>query len=466
MLSIPLDTESKIPLYTQIYQYIRSEILNGSLSEQKKLPSTRTLSSLLNVSRTTVDMAYCQLVDEGYVSVFPKKGYFVNEISSLSQLSLPKPATKKKETVVEKKSFSYDFSPFSIDLEHFPYATWQQLSRRCLKADKKLFLLGDAMGDFSLREEIASYLHQSRSVKCSPEQIVVGAGVDYLLQLLAGILGKNRSLAMENPSYIRAFRIFQGLGYQVTPIPLDKEGLDVTKLSTSLCDTVYVTPSHQYPMGVIMPINRRLELLAWAEEKTGRYIIEDDHDSEFRYRGKPIPSLQGIDSKEKVIYLGTFSRAIAPAIRVGYMVLPPKLLEEYHKKCYYYSSTVSRIDQAILTAFLKEGYFERHLNRMRKLYKEKHDTMTELLEQSHLPLSIQGENAGLHLVVSMKDTENTKGAENEKRLIASAAAKGIKVYGLLEHFIERPKDYTPTLLLGYANLSLEEIRSGLTLLFS
>jgi GntR family transcriptional regulator/MocR family aminotransferase len=148
------------------------------------------------------------------------------------------------------------------------------------------------------------------------------------------------------------------------------------------------------------------------------------------------------------------------------MVLPPKLLEEYHKKCYYYSSTVSRIDQAILTAFLKEGYFERHLNRMRKLYKEKHDTMTELLEQSHLPLSIQGENAGLHLVVSLKDTENTKGAENEKRLIASAAAKGIKVYGLLEHFIERPKDYTPTLLLGYANLSLEEIQSGLTLLFS
>ncbi len=459
MLFIPLDSQSSIPLYTQIYQYLREEILNGSLTVQQKLPSQRELSSLLSVSRTTIDLAYGQLTDEGYLLALPKKGYFVNEISALSRLSSAPASLKEAEEPLFQPSYTYDFSPFSVDLAHFPYTVWQQLTRRALKRGRDLFLLGDAMGDPPLRKAVASYLHQSRSVKCSPDQIVIGAGIDYLLQLLIHILGNNRSIAMENPSYIRAFHILQGLGCSISPIPLDRDGMNITQLSRSLCNTAYVTPSHQYPMGVIMPINRRLELLSWASAKNGRYIIEDDHDSEFRYKGKPIPSLQGIDSKGKVIYLGTFSRAIAPAIRAGYMVLPEALLELYHKKCGCYASTVSRIDQAILTSFLNEGYFERHLNRMRKLYKEKQDAMTCSLEKASLPLTIQGENAGMHLVVEIKN------GQNEKQLIASAAQKGIRIYGLSEHFIQKPKSCPATLLLGYANLSLEEIRDGLALLF-
>ena len=459
MLSIPLNTESTTPLYTQIYQYIRKEILDGTLPIHQKLPSARELSSTLSVSRTTIDMAYGQLVDEGYLTVLAKKGYFVNEIASLSQLSLNEAISPKTEKKQSTTSFQYDFSPFAVDLEHFPYATWQQLSRRCLKEGRDLFLLGDAMGDLSLRQAIATYLHQSRSVKCAPEQIVVGAGVDYLLQLLVTILGTNRSIAMENPSYIRAYRIFEGLGCKTSPISLDKDGMNIQKLYASGCDTAYVTPSHQYPLGLIMPINRRHELLSWAASKEGRYIIEDDHDSEFRYKGKPIPSLQGIDTKDKVIYVGTFSKAIAPAIRVGYMVLPPKLLELYHEKCYYYASTVSRVDQAILTTFMNEGYFERHLNRMRKLYKEKRDTMTAFLTNQALPITIRGENAGMHLVIEFDSKKE------EKQLIDLAAQKGVRVYGLSEHFIRPEKDYPPTLLLGYANLSLAEINAGLAILF-
>lgn len=459
MLSIPLDSQSSTPLYAQIYQYIREEILNGSLPVNQKLPSARELSSILSVSRTTVDIAYGQLVSEGYLAAYPKKGYFVNEIASLSRLSLKEPEASIQDALSKKPSYLYDFSPFSVDLEHFPYSVWQQLSRRCLKEDRGLFLLGHPMGDLSLRQAIASYLHQSRSVTCSPEQIIVGAGVDYLLQLLINILGNSRCIAMENPAYIRAFHIFQGLGCSVTATALDEKGMSVTALAASDCDMAYVTPSHQYPLGLIMPISRRLELLDWAAQKKDRYIIEDDHDSEFRYKGKPIPALQGIDTKNKVIYVGTFSKAIAPAIRAGYMVLPPALLKLYHEKCCYYASTVSRIDQAILTAFIREGYFERHLNRMRKLYKEKHDTMTQLLEASSLPLVLKGQNAGMHLVVEVKN------GQKEKQLIASAAQKNIKVYGLSEHFISMPKDYTPSLLLGYANLSLDDIDRGLSLLF-
>lgn len=460
MFTIPLNTASQIALYEQIYEYLKEEIQSGQLPFRSKLPSTRSLAVHLSVSRNTVDMAYGQLLSEGYIESYPKKGYYVNEIKNLIK---PIPIKEKQEERLKDSSilttYQYDFSPFSVDLEHFPYHTWRQLSKNCLKDNTDLFLLGENQGDKQLRAAIASYLHQSRTVQCTEEQIIIGAGVDYLLKLLSSILGSDQKVAMENPTYKRAYNILLDSGYLITPIPLDSYGIKIDILLKTNCNIAYVTPSHQYPTGIVMPIKRRMELLNWAAQEGNRYIIEDDHDSEFRYKGKPFPSLQGIDSNEKVIYIGTFSKAIAPAIRVGYIVLPPKLLKQYKNRVSFYSCTVSRIDQAIITEFITNGYFERHLNRMRKVYKSKHDLLLSCLKPFRSFLKISGENAGMYLVIEIRCPIS------ELDIIQCAKENKIHIYGLTEHFILLPKDYKPTLLLGYANVSEENIIKGIPILF-
>ncbi|WP_310604969.1 MocR-like pyridoxine biosynthesis transcription factor PdxR [Anaerosporobacter sp.] len=463
--TIPLNTKSKTPLYEQIYTYIKEEIRNNSLPYQAKLPSTRNLATYLQVSRNTVDMAYSQLVSEGYIESKSKSGYYVCQIAEV--LTIRERVTNKQLQQLPKARphFSYDFSPFAIDIHHFPYNTWRKLSKECLNnANNDIFLLGHKQGDASFREAIQTYIHESRGVQCDKEQIIVGAGVDYLLQLLAGLLQSTShtcKIAMENPTYTQAYRIFHGLGVSTCCIPLDASGIHIDALKISEANIAYVTPSHQYPLGVIMPIKRRQALLQWANEATNRYIIEDDHDSEFRYKGKPIPALQGLDRNDKVIYIGTFSRAIAPAIRVGFLVLPHSLLELYKTKFNYYTSTVSRIDQSILTEFINGGYFERHLNKMRKHYKGKHDTLLQALKVFGNKISIRGEHAGLHLVVTFHTSLR------EEELIKKVAESSIKLYGLKEFFIsfDDTLHYEPTILLGYANLTEEEIVNGIELLY-
>ena len=274
-----------------------------------------------------------------------------------------------------------DFSPRGIDLEGFPYATWRKISRAVLKEeDRDLFLKGDPQGDLILREAIREYLHAARGVNCDASQIIIGAGNEYLLMLLSQLLGKDAVIAMEDPTYRQAYRVLSGMGHKVLPVGIDKNGFCVKELEDQTAQAAYVMPSHQFPTGIVMPVKRRQELLSWAGELPGRYLIEDDYDSEFRYKGKPIPALQGMDQTGSVVYMGTFSKAIAPAIRVGYMVLPESLLSVYRKKGRFYSSTVSRVDQRILANFISGGYFERHLNRMREIYKGKHDVLLGALK--------------------------------------------------------------------------------------
>lgn len=458
MLTIPIDSQLSTPLYQQIYSFLKEEIKTHRLSFHTKLPSTRKLAQHLNISRNTVDMAYEQLVSEGYIEAFPRKGYFVNRLSDIAYLSI-KP---NRENIVNKKivqSYQYDFSPFTIDLEKFPYQTWRKLSKACLSSTNDLFLLGENQGDYKLRYAIQKYLHQSRGVNCSEEQIIIGAGNDYLLQLLSQLIDKTTTIAIENPSYCRAYQIFSGFGFDVNAISLDKNGIIIKELAASCANIVYVTPSHQYPLGIIIPISRRLELLHWALEKENRYIIEDDHDSEFRYKGKPIPCLQGIDSNDKVIYLGTFSKAIAPAIRIAYMVLPFPLLTCYKENYSYYSSTVSRIDQAIITSFIEDGYFERHLNHMRTHYKNKHDTVITALKIFGNKIRIYGENAGLHLVIEFYSKRK------ELEIIDKAKQNNICLYPLSDHYIIPCPAKNPTILLGYAALSEEKLKQGIYTLY-
>ena len=344
-----------------------------------------------------------------------------------------------------------------MDLDSFPHNAWRKLSRAILQADEKeLFMLGEPAGEPELRNTIAAHLHQSRGVNCLPEQVVVGAGTDYLLMLLQAVFGENRSIAMENPTYKKAYRVLENLGNSMQVIDMDRSGINVEKLEASGAEIAYVMPSHQYPLGTVMPIKRRLELLKWADGSERRYIVEDDYDSEFRYKGKPIPALQGYDSHGKVIYIGTFSKSIAPAIRVSYLVLPEKLLRLYEERGTAFSSTVSRVDQRIVAGFLKEGYYERHLNKMRAVYKSRHDVLLEGLKE--IPgIEISGENAGVHLLIRFRN------GKTEAEACAQAKQAGIHVYGLSDYYV-REKEETHTVILGYANLKEEAIREAVGLL--
>lgn len=452
-LTISLDAKASRPLYEQIYGYIKEEIKNGGLPFEERLPSTRMLAKHLQVSRSTVELAYEQLLSEGYIEAVPYRGYIVCQLDGLLQLENQAVLMEVRQSE-KKEKYAFDFSPNGIALNSFPHNTWRKLSRGILmEKDEEFFQLGNPQGEEFLRTTIASYLHHARGVSCTPDQVIVGAGSDYLLMLLSNILGNRRVVAMENPTYKRAYRVLQSMTKSMIAVEMDQNGMYVEELSKSEADIAYVMPSHQYPMGIVMPVRRRMQLLDWAAKAEGRYIIEDDYDSEFRYKGKPIPALQGFDAKGKVIYLGTFSRVIAPSIRISYMVLPKALMKFYHERGRIFSSTVSKVDQMIIAKFLNEGHYERHLNRMRALYKSRHDVLLEELGSLSDICKVSGENAGVHLLLHF-----TNGM-SEAEAVSRAKEAGVKVYGLSDYCIGHEPEEA-TVLLGYANMEEEKIRSA------
>ncbi len=487
-MTFPLRTDGTECLYEQIYEHIKKEIKAGKLLAGEKLPSTRFLAEYLQVARSTVDYAYGQLLSEGYIESRPCKGYFVCPIEDLFQLEdieeerqrdiggrisgglNGRPPLTQPETAADRSSgteahegadanccFRVDFSPYEIDMSGFPFSVWKKITKNILTfANSELFARGEAQGDYALRQTIAKYLHSSRGVNCRPEQIIVGAGNDYLLMLLEKILGRHVRIAMENPTYKRSYKIFRSFAYHITTVDMDEAGMRSDKLEQADVSTAYVMPSHQFPTGTVMPIGRRMELLKWAGGAE-RYLIEDDYDSEFRFHGKPVPALQASDRHGRVIYMGTFSKAIAPAIRISFMVLPDTLLEKYLKTCSFYSCTVSRIDQSILNEFIRDGYFERHLNKMRKLYRVKHELLLECLQPLQDRFAVSGENAGLHLLLT------SRSGVPEGELVRKAASQQVRVYGLSESMVEDAAD-SATVLLGFGGLSEEKIREGAELL--
>lgn len=462
-MTIELKSDSGKCLYEQIYEYIRDEIKRGRLLSGERLPSTRALAEYLQISRSTVEFAYEQLLSEGYIEARPYRGYFVCKVEELPGEDLGEVYVQTAQDTAKHTTepvVTVDFYPNGLDMSEFPFGVWKKITKNILNDNHaELFSLGEPQGDYDLRQTISRYLHSSRGVSCTPEQIVVGAGNDYLLLLLEKLLGRHVGIAMENPTYMRAYRIFKSFAYPIEIVGMDESGMRVEDLRTKQVKAAYVMPSHQYPTGITMPIGRRMELLKWAKEAEERYLIEDDYDSEFRYKGKPIPALQGADTAGKVIYIGTFSKAIAPAIRVSYMVLPPKLLRRYHEECNFYSSTVSRIDQRILNEFIKDGYFERYLNKNRKIYREKHDLLLQELKPFGRKFTISGEHAGLHVVLTAKDEKLS-----EQELRKAAADIGVKVYAFSDACIEAGGygilGDGARVILGYGGLKKEEIREG------
>ena len=459
MLTVELKSKDKTPLYEQLYLKIRGLITEGELVEGEKLPSERGLAANLQISRNTVTLAYEQLYAEGYVEVRPQSGYYVNKIDRINSEKKEEFTDIKNESVNPEPEYEYDFSPFSLCKESFPYRMWDRLYRQCMRdRGEELFNLGERQGDMKLRVAIAKYLFGYRGLSVKPENMIIGAGTGYLLQLLEHLIDEKSIIAMENPTYMQAYRIFSSLNREVRPISLDENGIKVEELKRSEAKAVYLTPSHQFPTGVVMPIKRRKEILGWAAGED-RYIIEDDHDSEFRYKGLPIPPLKAIDTENKVVYLGTFSRTIAPAIRIGFMVLPDGLLKVYRKKLAFLACTVPRIDQAVLTEFILGGHYERHINKARKIYKSRHDKLISSLKVFGDKVKIMGGNAGMHLMVKFKFDMT------DEEVVSRAEKSGIKLVGLSKHRIgESPEGGEAYILIGYGNISEDRIEEGIKIL--
>lgn len=456
MIEIRLDPEASEPLYGQLYEYLKSEITGGGLPCGVKLPSKRRLASSLQCSQNTVQTAYSQLMAEGYITARPKSGYYVCRLDGV--LTMRKEPAAPREHAPDDSDFRYDFSHHGIDYESFPFSLWRKITKNAISEyDDGLLRAGGAQGALPLRSAIADYLHHSRGVVCAPEQIIVSSGTEFLMQLLIQIFDRDCVYAIEEPGYEKLSLLFRSNRARYVGIPLDESGMLPDALLESRADVACVTPSHQFPTGNIMPVNRRIRLLNWANSRPERYLIEDDYDSEFRYSGRPIPSLQGLDSGEKVIYLGTFSKSLAPAIRISYLVLPKPLLRVYRERLNFYLCPVPSLDQKVLYQFMKEGCFERHLNKMRTIYKKKREILMSSLQRLLPEAALSGADAGLHIVLRVEN------GMREDELVAAAAGQGVRVYGF-SRFYAGEGSREPRLLLGFASLRPEEIPDAVRLL--
>lgn len=456
-LACNLHRKSNIPLYEQLYLYIKTEIIEGRLSCGTKLPSKRQLIDVLHISQNTVEAAYDQLKAEGYIEVIPRKGYYVQAFEELEYVSSTQ--VEEDQTAEAPLDILYNFHHSHIDTEHFPFAQWRKYVKNTIdETNQHLLLNGNPQGEFIFRREIAQYLYDARGVRCTPEQIVVGAGAEILLQQLFLLFDENTVYGVEDPGYHLILQMLQAHPNEVHPLEVDLEGVKIKSLEQSNIDVVYVTPSQHFPYGTVLPINRRRKLLNWAKAKENRYIIEDDYDSEFRYSGKTIPSLQSTDTNNKVIYLGSFSKSLMPSLRISYMVLPKSLLQRYQTHITFYHSTVSRIDQYALSQFMADGEFEKHLNRMRKIYRRKLEKVIQLLKPYEKEFTIIGEQSGLHIIL---DVHN---GMNEEILVEKAAQAKLKVYPLSAYSIENLDQTLPKIILGFSGIPERKLEHAISLL--
>lgn len=429
-------------LYMQIYEYFKNEIINGTYKANTKLPSKRNLAKEYNISLNTVDNAYSKLLEEGFIYSKERQGFFVSDVGELYVLdSKPIHITKEEENI------EYDFSYSGVS-DEFPYRVFKKISSNIFD-NKDILEKVDYQGYLPLRTQISEYLNKSRGFKAEPSQIVISSGSEYLFQIIFKLI--SGKFGIEDPGYSMLSNIMDTNDIKYEFIPVDENGMDLTKLKKSKSDFCVITPAHQFPTGVIMNMQRRVELLNMKKIK---YVIEDDYDSEFKYSKRPVPALKSIDVNDKVIYIGSFSKSISPSFRVSFMVLPFDLVEKYNKIFKFFICPVSIMVQKMLTTFIESGEFEKHLNRMRKIYSKKRQLLMDMLNERK-DISIRGADAGLHVVLEYPKTYS------EEYIIKKAKEKKIKVYGLGSYGTKRE---IPSILLGFATLSDEKLKEGIKLL--
>jgi len=451
VLTINLDQTSKKALYIQLYENIRLAITQKTLAPDSPLPSKRALASHLGLSVKTIENAYSQLLLEGYIYSVEKKGYFVSTLSDYRTKSAKSAPYLSK---YQDETYLVDLKANKNNMEMFPASTWYRMMRETLSYDTaKLLDTVPFNGLLELRIAIAKYLLDFRGMDVSPDQIIIGAGTEYLYNRLIQLLGRDTSFAVEDPGYHKIRAIYKSNQVAYTAIPLDKDGIRMDLLEASECDVVHLSPAHHFPLGFVTPITRRLELLSWVNEKKGRYIIEDDYDSEYRYHGMPVPPLYSIDVRGKVIYMNTFSKSIAPAVRISFMVLPEDLMEKYISTMNFYSCSVSSFDQFTLARFIEGNYLERHINRMKRFYVKQHDDIVSAIRNSSLldKTTIIEDAAGTHFLLkvqtSLSDTELITRLRNRKILVSC----------LSEYCQQYNPDYDSTLIINYSGITTEQI---------
>lgn len=465
-----IDTQSITPLFDQIYSFFKQSIIDGSLTKNTRLPSIRQLSQSLGVSNNTVIAAYQQLNDEGYLVNIPRKGLFVanldtQEVYPRGTNQLPKTAPLPLPPVLTDKpriEYTLNLNQAAIDEASFPMKEW----RKCVNwaLDKPILQYGGYFGEPVLKRQLAHYLFQSRGVKTQPEQIVIGSGTIQLMGLLATLF-KNKSnsrqqIVFEEPGYQSSRQIWLDYGYEVLPVEVNKQtGIRLDQLTKLQPNLVYLTPSHQYPLGCIMPVAQRLQILQWAQEKNN-YLIEDDYDSEFRFKGKPIPALQALDNHERVIYSGTFSKAFLPALRLAYIVLPPHLLPHLQHLQHLGQSTSINMQRA-MAIFIEEGYWDRHLRKMRKIYRQKYEhTIDYLREVFRDKVTLSNHYAGLNVLMQVHTNDS------ETTLVTKAKQANVWIVGKSDSWLQPARvPTTPYILFGFGKLSLEQITEAVETLY-
>ncbi len=442
MLTYELKKAPGVPLYEALYRCIRDDILSGKLAPGEKLPSKRALCTNLKISKITVEGAYQQLLTEGYICSREKVGYFVEAVERVTSAPLP-------QSVPEPQPDN------CIDLTgngpaKFPFSVWSKLQREVmLDLGEQLLLESPNQGLSALRQAIAVHLSQFRAMQVDPQNILIGAGTDFLYNLLIQLLGADKYYAVEQPGYGKIPMIYGAAGARCIQVPLDEHGIRPDKLANA--QVLHISPSHHFPTGIITPMSRRQALLRWANADPDRWIIEDDYDSEFRFAAHPMPTMQSLDSN-KVIYMNTFSKTLAPSIRISYTVLPPALMATFRKKLGFYSCTVPNFEQHTLARFLDRGYFEKHINRMRKYYKARRDRILSALSPLEGRITIQEQDAGLHFLAQVHTTQT------DLALVTQLEQLGIRVRTLSSYYQgHAPASAHHCLVINYSGLTDEQL---------
>lgn len=458
MLTYSFDKRGSQSLYEYLYDCLKSDIVHGVLAPNEKLPSKRAFAANHGISIVTVENAYGQLMAEGYIYSKPKSGFYVSPIQS------PILTTNVDSDLFQiPQSHPDDNNAINLISNHtapdnFPFSIWAKLTRQILnEQSSKLLTPPPAGGVPELRTAIARHLHEFRGITASPEQIMIGAGTEYLYGLIVQLLGRDLVYGLENPSSKKIRSIYGALGVKVAPLEMDEEGIRLDAANLADPDIIQISPSHHFPTGIVTSVSRRYGLLQWASKSDSRYIIEDDYDSEFRLQGKPIPSLFSMDTTDKVIYFNTFTKSLASTIRVSYMVLPKSLLHLYYSKLGFYACTVSNFEQYTLAAFIREQYFEKHINRMRNHYRNLRDALITELRQSSLSekIAISQEHAGLHFLLHINSEKS------DAELQACARDEAVTLAFVSDYYSPACQAdstrYAHTAIINYSGLNMEDI---------
>jgi len=468
LVAIPLSKAA--PLSRQVYLRLREAILSGSLRGGEKLPSTRDLAEQLGVSRTVVLTAFDQLLSEGFAVGRRGSGTYVSSHVRLAPAQAPQKSaslrissfgvaaaaawTRMNFPPPAEKRLPYDFAYGRSDVEKFPFAMWRRLLlRRARKTSVSQLDYGPTSGSVALRDALSAHLRRARAVECEPSQITIVNGSQQALDLIARVLiEKGDRVAIEEPNYQGAREVLRAAGARLIPVAVDHDGLIPQKLPSN-SRMAFVTPSHQFPTGAILPLSRRLELLEWAKSANA-VIVEDDYDGEFHYEGQPLESLQGLDREGRVVYIGTFSRTVFSALRIGYLIAPKRLVPAFTAAKWLCDRHTATLEQETLAEFISSGMYERYLRRVRRRNAMRREALLDGI-RTHLGdrVEVAGDGAGAHVVLWPKHRVS------EESVVAAARERGVRVYGIAGYHLRRPR--REGFILGYSRMSEAQIREGI-----